>query len=66
MTKVVLRTDDATGFFNRAREAARRADMGENFSPKVTFSFEDPRRMFAVLSEARRRLIADSVGGAFE
>ncbi len=60
MTKVVIRTDDVAGFFLRAKDAARRADRGEAFEEgKVTLSFEDPQRMFAVLSEERRRLMLE-------
>ena len=59
MTKVVIRTDDTVGFFARAKDAARRADRGQSFDGKVTLSFEDPKRMFAVLSEARRRLMLE-------
>ncbi|GAO37554.1 transcriptional regulator [Sulfuricella sp. T08] len=59
MTKVVIRTDDVTGFFSRAKDAARRGDRGEAFEGKVTLSFEDPQRMFTVLSEARRRLMLE-------
>lgn len=59
MTKVVIRTDEITGFFDRARAAARKADRGERFEGKVTLSFEDPQRMFTVLSEARRRLMLE-------
>jgi len=59
MTKIVVRTDDVSGFFTRARDAARRADIGEHFEEKVTLAFEDPNRMFAVLSEGRRRLMLE-------
>lgn len=59
MTKLVIRTDDAAGFFDRARNAARRADRGEHIEEQVTLSFEDPQRMFNVLSEARRRLMLE-------
>ena len=59
MTKVVIRADDVTGFFARARDAARRADRGHVFDGRVTLSFEDPQRMFTVLSEARRRLMLE-------
>ncbi len=59
MTKVVIRTDDVAGFFSRAKDAARRADQGEAFEGRVTLSFEDPQRMFTVLSEARRRLMIE-------
>ena len=59
MTKVVIRTDNLDGFFARAKDAARRADQGQAFDGKVTISFEDPQRMFNVLSEARRRLMTE-------
>lgn len=59
MTKVVIRTDDRDDFFARAKDAARRADQGQAFDGKVTISFEDPQRMFSVLSEARRRLMSE-------
>lgn len=59
MTKVVVRTDDVAGFFARAKDAARRADRGDAFEGTVTLSFEDPQRMFTVLSEARRRLMLE-------
>ena len=59
MTKIVIRTDDVMGFFSRAKDAARRADRGGAFDGKVTLSFEDPQRMFTVLSGARRRLMLE-------
>jgi len=59
MTKVVIRTDDAAGFFSRAKDAARRADRGGAFEGKVTLSFEDPQKMFTVLSDERRRLMLE-------
>ena len=59
MTKIVIRTDDVTGFFSRAKDAARRADQGSAFEGKVTFSFEDPQTMFNVLSAGRRRLMLE-------
>ncbi len=59
MSKVVIRTDDVTGFFSRASDAARRADQGKAFEGKITLSFEDPQRMFTILSEARRRLMLE-------
>ncbi len=59
MTKAVIRADRVAGFFARAKAAARRADRGEAFEGKITLSFEDPRKMFAVLSEGRRRLILE-------
>ena len=59
MTKGVIRTDDLDGFFTRAKDAARRADQGQSFDGMVTVSFEDPQRVFTVLSEARRRLMSE-------
>jgi predicted transcriptional regulator len=59
MTKVTVRTGDVAGFFARAKDAARRADRGQAFDGKVTLTFEDPQRMFTVLSEARRRLMLE-------
>lgn len=59
MTKVVIRTGDVTGFFKRAKDAARRADRGQALDGMVTLSFEDPQRMFTVLSQERRRLMCE-------
>ena len=59
MSKVVVRTDRVEGFFKRARAAARRADHGESLRGTITLSFEDPQRMFRVLSEARRQLMLE-------
>lgn len=59
MTKVVIRTDDVDGFFGRAKDAARRADRSQPFNGQITLAFEDPQRMFTVLSEARRRLMLE-------
>lgn len=59
MTKVVVRSDGVDDFFARAKDAARRADRGEPFDGSMIFVFEDPQRMFAVLSEARRRLMLE-------
>jgi predicted transcriptional regulator len=59
MTKVVTRTDDITRFFARAKDAAHRADQGAAFDGTVTLSFEDPQRMFTVLSHERRKLMQE-------
>jgi len=59
MTKVVVRTDDVNDFFARAKNTARRTDRGQAFEDKVTLAFEDPQRMFTVLSAARRRLMLE-------
>jgi predicted transcriptional regulator len=59
MPQALVCTDDVAGFFARAKDAARRADRGKPFDGRVTLSFEDPQRMFAVLSEARRKLMLE-------
>ena len=59
MAKLIVRTDDTTGFFTRARVAAHKADRGEKFGGTVTLSFEDPKHMFTVLSESRRQLMTE-------
>jgi len=59
MIKATIRTDDLDGFFARAKDAARRADQAQEFGKKVTLSFEDPQRMFTVLSETRRQLMGE-------
>ncbi len=59
MSKQIIRTGNIEGFFDRARIAARKADQGGKFAGTITLSFEDPQRMFTVLSEARRRLITE-------
>lgn len=59
MTKVSVRTGDSAEFFARAIAAARKADQGKAFDGKITLSFEDPQRMFTVLSESRRRLMLE-------
>lgn len=59
MTKAVIRTGTVEDFFARAKDAALRADQRGKFSRTVTLSFEDPQRMFSVLSDARRRLMAE-------
>lgn len=57
--KAVVRTGDVAGFFDRAKDAAQRADKGGMFDGKVTLSFEDPQKMFTVLSESRRKLMRE-------
>jgi predicted transcriptional regulator len=57
--KIVVSTGDVAGFFDRAKHAAKRADQGESFDGTVTLSFEDPQKMFTVLSQSRRRLMQE-------
>jgi predicted transcriptional regulator len=59
MTTLLISTDSVDGFFARARNAARKADCGENFLEKMTITFEDPQQMFMVLSVARRRIMIE-------
>ena len=56
---VTVRTGSAEDFFARARKVVQRADRGETIARSVTLSFEDPQRMFTVLSQARRRLMQE-------
>ena len=62
MSRVIVRTGTAESFFRRARSAARRADEGEAFDGAITLSFEDPQRMFAVLSASRREFVRAVIG----
>lgn len=59
MTKVVVRTGDVSGFFERATKAARRADTGQALEQTVTLAFEDPQTMFTVLSDSRCKLMLE-------
>ena len=59
MTRSAVRTGDSAGFFDRAGDAARRADQGKGFKGQVTLVFEDPQQLVSVLSETRRRLMAE-------
>lgn len=59
MSKVVVRTGDVLGFFERAKQAARRADKGQSMKGTVTLAFEDAQTMFSVLSDARRKLMME-------
>jgi len=59
MTTLLIRTDSVDSFFARARNAALKADSGDNFHDKMTITFEDPQQMFMVLSVARRRIMVE-------
>jgi predicted transcriptional regulator len=59
MSNILVKTSGTADFFDRARTAAQKADRGDFFEEKLTLSFEDPQRMFAVLSEQRRRLMLE-------
>jgi predicted transcriptional regulator len=55
--KLTVRTGTADDFFALAKDAARRMERGDRMEGAVTLVFEDPRRMFAVLSDERQRLM---------
>ncbi|SCC95261.1 Transcriptional regulator, ArsR family [Thiomonas sp. X19] len=57
MIRVVMRAGTVEEFFNRAKDAARRADTGGPFEGTVTLSFEDPQRLFDVLTQNRQTLV---------
>ncbi|SRR6266581_8728201 len=57
MTRVIVRKGTTKEFFERAKEAARLADEGRPLKGTLTLSFENPERMFSVLSTARRKLM---------
>ncbi len=59
MRKAVVRTGDVSGFFERAKKAAKRADAGQAMEGTVTLAFEDAQTMFTVLSDARRKLMME-------
>jgi predicted transcriptional regulator len=55
--KVRVTGDRAEGFFDRAREHARKLDRGEELPPEITVSFENASAMMRVLSAQRIRLL---------
>lgn len=55
--KLTVRTGTADDFFALARDAARRMDRGVPMGGAATLVFEDPRRMLAMLSDERQRLM---------
>ena len=58
MKKQIVQTSSVEEFFYRARSAARKADHGQSLKGVEVLSFEDPGKMFTVLSEARRDIMA--------
>jgi predicted transcriptional regulator len=54
---VRIAADGVTGFFDRAREHARKLDRGLELPPEITVSFESPADMMRVLSAQRVRLL---------
>ena len=54
---VRIAADGVTGFFDRAREHARKLDRGLELPPEITVSFESTADMMRVLSAQRVRLL---------
>jgi len=52
-----ITNDGAKGFFDRAREHARKLDRGEELAPEATISFENANDMIRVLSPQRVRVL---------
>jgi predicted transcriptional regulator len=55
--KIRVTADGVKGFFDRAREHARKLDRGEELAPEITVSFENASDMMRVLSAQRIRLL---------
>ena len=66
MKKPKLRVTNAgvKGFFNRAREHARKLDRGEELAAQKTVSFENVNDMIRVLSPERVRILRAAREGA--
>ena len=66
MKKPKLRVTNAgvKGFFNRAREHARKLDRGEELAAQKTVSFESVNDMIRVLSPERVRILRATREGA--
>ena len=58
-SKVEIRTDGVQGFFERARETARKLDRGRRIAPEFTVTFENPEDMLRCLTNQRARLIRE-------
>jgi predicted transcriptional regulator len=55
--KVRIINDGTKGFFDRARERARKLDKNQKLAPELTISFENATDMLRVLSPQRLRLL---------
>ena len=62
--KVRITNDGVKGFFDRAREHARKLDHGEKLAPEMTISFENAADMMRVLSPQRVRVLRVARQGA--
>ena len=56
--EVIITTDGEEGFFRRGKEIAKLADRGEPIPPRHIINFESVEDMLAVLTKARRGLMA--------
>lgn len=57
MTKLVVRTESLDDFLARAKEVAKRADVGGQFDRSITISFNDVVEMASVLTKERIRML---------
>jgi predicted transcriptional regulator len=55
--KVRVTNDGVKGFFDRAREHARKLDRNEKLAPEMTISFENPSDIMLILSPQRVRVL---------
>ena len=62
--KIRISNDGVKGFFDRAREHARKLDRGEELAPEMTISFENASDMMRILSPQRVRVLRVARQGA--
>ncbi len=55
--KVRVTNDGVKGFFEGAREHARKLDSNEKLAPEMTISFENPSDIILILSPQRVRVL---------
>jgi len=62
--RIRISNDGVKGFFDRAREHARKLDHGEEVAPEMTISFENASDMMRILSPQRVRVLRVARQGA--
>jgi len=62
--KIRISNDGVKGFFDRAREHARKLDRGEELAPEMTISFENASDTMRILSPQRVRVLRVARQGA--
>jgi predicted transcriptional regulator len=62
--KVRISNDGVKGFFDRAREHARKLDRSEDLAPEMMISFENASDMMRILSPQRVRVLRVARQGA--